>query len=58
MVALASIGIILNISKYQKNKALSDKEIHINMKIVFTGGGTDGGHFYPIIAIAEKVNRS
>lgn len=25
------------------------------MKIVFTGGGT-GGHFYPIIAIAEKVN--
>jgi cell division protein FtsW len=27
MVALASIGIILNISKYQKNKALSDKEI-------------------------------
>ena len=26
------------------------------MKIVFTGGGT-GGHFYPIIAIAEKVNQ-
>jgi UDP-N-acetylglucosamine--N-acetylmuramyl-(pentapeptide) pyrophosphoryl-undecaprenol N-acetylglucosamine transferase len=26
------------------------------MKIVFTGGGT-GGHFYPIIAVAEKVNR-
>ena len=25
------------------------------MKILFTGGGT-GGHFYPIIAIAEKVN--
>ncbi|PIR68614.1 hypothetical protein COU49_00100 [Candidatus Nomurabacteria bacterium CG10_big_fil_rev_8_21_14_0_10_35_16] len=25
------------------------------MKIVFTGGGT-GGHFYPIIAVAEKVN--
>ncbi len=25
------------------------------MKIVFTGGGT-GGHFYPIIAIAERVN--
>lgn len=25
------------------------------MKIVFTGGGT-GGHFYPIIAIAQKVN--
>ncbi|MES2014419.1 MAG: UDP-N-acetylglucosamine--N-acetylmuramyl-(pentapeptide) pyrophosphoryl-undecaprenol N-acetylglucosamine transferase [Patescibacteria group bacterium] len=25
------------------------------MKIVFTGGGT-GGHFYPIIAIAEEVN--
>src|SRR3989338_5007924 len=25
------------------------------MKIIFTGGGT-GGHFYPIIAIAEKVN--
>jgi len=24
------------------------------MKIVFTGGGT-GGHFYPIIAIAEKI---
>ena len=24
------------------------------MKIVFTGGGT-GGHFYPIIAVAEKV---
>ncbi len=26
------------------------------MKILFTGGGT-GGHFYPIIAIAEKVNQ-
>ena len=25
------------------------------MKILFTGGGT-GGHFYPLIAIAEKVN--
>ncbi|MDE2399769.1 MAG: undecaprenyldiphospho-muramoylpentapeptide beta-N-acetylglucosaminyltransferase [Patescibacteria group bacterium] len=25
------------------------------MKIVFTGGGT-GGHFYPIIAIVQKVN--
>ncbi|MCC7160579.1 UDP-N-acetylglucosamine--N-acetylmuramyl-(pentapeptide) pyrophosphoryl-undecaprenol N-acetylglucosamine transferase [Candidatus Nomurabacteria bacterium] len=26
------------------------------MKIVFTGGGT-GGHFYPIITVAEKVNK-
>lgn len=26
------------------------------MKIVFAGGGT-GGHFYPIIAIAERVNK-
>lgn len=26
------------------------------MKIVFTGGGT-GGHFYPIIAVAESVNK-
>lgn len=26
------------------------------MKIVFTGGGT-GGHFYPLIAIAEEINR-
>ncbi|MFA5791611.1 MAG: UDP-N-acetylglucosamine--N-acetylmuramyl-(pentapeptide) pyrophosphoryl-undecaprenol N-acetylglucosamine transferase [Candidatus Paceibacterota bacterium] len=26
------------------------------MKIVFTGGGT-GGHFYPIIAVAQKVNK-
>lgn len=25
------------------------------MKIVFTGGGT-GGHFYPVIAVVEKVN--
>jgi UDP-N-acetylglucosamine--N-acetylmuramyl-(pentapeptide) pyrophosphoryl-undecaprenol N-acetylglucosamine transferase len=25
------------------------------MKIAFTGGGT-GGHFYPIVAVAEKVN--
>ena len=24
------------------------------MKIVFTGGGT-GGHFYPIIAVAEAI---
>ncbi|MDE0243432.1 MAG: UDP-N-acetylglucosamine--N-acetylmuramyl-(pentapeptide) pyrophosphoryl-undecaprenol N-acetylglucosamine transferase [Candidatus Kaiserbacteria bacterium] len=26
------------------------------MKIVFTGGGT-GGHFYPLIAVAEEINR-
>ena len=26
------------------------------MKIVFTGGGT-GGHFYPIIAVVERVNQ-
>lgn len=26
------------------------------MKILFTGGGS-GGHFYPIIAIAEKLNK-
>ena len=26
------------------------------MKILFTGGGS-GGHFYPIIAVAEEVNR-
>lgn len=26
------------------------------MKIVFTGGGT-GGHFYPIIAVAQEVNK-
>lgn len=26
------------------------------IKILFTGGGT-GGHFYPIIAVAEEVNR-
>lgn len=25
------------------------------MKIIFTGGGT-GGHFYPIIAVAQRVN--
>ncbi|MEI6581179.1 MAG: glycosyltransferase [bacterium] len=26
------------------------------MKIVFTGGGT-GGHFYPIIAVAQQLNK-
>lgn len=26
------------------------------MKIVFTGGGT-GGHFYPIIAVAQEINK-
>ena len=25
------------------------------MKIAFTGGGT-GGHFYPLIAVAEEIN--
>ena len=25
------------------------------MKIMLTGGGT-GGHFYPLIAIAQKLN--
>ncbi len=26
------------------------------MKILLTGGGT-GGHFYPLIAVAEKINQ-
>ena len=26
------------------------------MKIIFTGGGT-GGHFYPIIAITESIQK-
>lgn len=26
------------------------------MKIVFTGGGT-GGHFFPIIAVAEEIHQ-
>ena len=26
------------------------------MKIVLTGGGT-GGHFYPLIAVAEEINK-
>ena len=26
------------------------------MKIVLTGGGT-GGHFYPLVAVAEELNR-
>lgn len=30
--------------------------VTITMKILFTGGGS-GGHFYPIIAIAEEVNK-
>ena len=25
------------------------------MKIILTGGGS-GGHFYPLIAVAEKIN--
>jgi len=36
------------ILKHQKNNN--------HMKILFTGGGS-GGHFYPIIAIAEEINR-
>ena len=27
------------------------------MKIIFTGGGT-GGHFYPLIAVAQKINEA
>jgi UDP-N-acetylglucosamine:LPS N-acetylglucosamine transferase len=26
------------------------------MKIVLTGGGT-GGHFYPLIAVAQEINK-
>jgi UDP-N-acetylglucosamine:LPS N-acetylglucosamine transferase len=26
------------------------------MKILLTGGGT-GGHFYPLIAVAEEINK-
>ena len=26
------------------------------MKIVFPGGGT-GGHFYPLVAVAQAINR-
>jgi len=29
---------------------------HNSMKILLTGGGS-GGHFYPIIAVAEEINR-
>ena len=27
-----------------------------NMKILLTGGGT-GGHFYPLIAVADTINK-
>lgn len=33
-----------------------DAHFYYWMKIVLTGGGT-GGHFYPIIAIAEEINQ-
>lgn len=27
------------------------------MKVLFTGGGLTGGHFYPIVAIAQELNK-
>ena len=48
MIYLIAMGIVLQISKFQHKIKF--------MKIVFTGGGT-GGHFYPIIAVAQKVNQ-
>src|SRR3989339_900456 len=42
--------LLVSCYKYQNFKQKN------KMKIVFTGGGT-GGHFTPIIAIAQKVNK-
>jgi len=44
LIALAEVGILLNISRYQKYENSLCRR------------GT-AGHFYPIIAVAEEVNR-
>lgn len=44
---------------YHTNKIEGAKNVVVHwrhMKIVFVGGGT-GGHFYPLIAVAEEIER-